>query len=155
MRRTAERVPVVVLVLAIGVLAAQTQSAMNQDACSQYKHADQNLNATYSKVLKDYANDAQFIAKLKQAQRAWVAFRNAELEARFPKADKQAEYGSAYPTCRCSVLTELTLQRTKELKVWADGIPEGDVCNGSVKTAQSEDVRPGHSIRGCGKVRGL
>jgi uncharacterized protein YecT (DUF1311 family) len=36
------------------------------------------------------------VTKLKQAQRAWIAFRDAHLEARFPKADKQAEYGSAY-----------------------------------------------------------
>jgi len=94
------------------------------------------LNSTYSKVLKDYVKDRVFLAKLKQAQRTWITFRDAHLAARFPKADKQVEYGSAYPTCRCAVLTELTEQRENELKVWADGIPEGDVCNGSVKTAR-------------------
>ena len=95
--------------IAIGLLSlaaisplAQTQSAMNQHACAQYKQADHALNAAYVKILKDYAKDAQFLAKLKQAQCAWVAFRDAQLEARFPKADKQSEYGSAYPTCRCS-----------------------------------------------------
>ena len=134
-------------------LLAQTQSAMNRDACTQYTQADHALNAAYTKILKDYAKDAQFLAKLKQAQRAWVAFRDAQLEARFPKADKQSEYGSAYPTCRCSLLTELTEQRTKELKVWVDGIPEGDVCNGSVKTARL-DVQPsipqlGRAARAC------
>ena len=47
------------LPLAFGALAlvsltahAQTQAAMNQDACAQYKKADQALNATYAKVLK-------------------------------------------------------------------------------------------------------
>ena len=134
-----------VLPVALGALVlvsfahAQTQSAMNQDACAESKKADQALNATYAKVFKDYAKDPQFLAKLKQAQRAWIAFRDAHLVARFPKADKQAEYGSAYPACRCAVLTELTAQREKELKVWADGIPEGDVCNGSVKTAHADD----------------
>jgi uncharacterized protein YecT (DUF1311 family) len=134
------------LSLALGALAlaslaahAQTQSAMNQDACAESRKADQALNATYAKVFKEYAKDPQFLAKLKQAQRAWIAFRDAHLVARFPKADKQAEYGSAYPACRCAVLTELTAQREKELKVWADGIPEGDVCNGSVKTAHADD----------------
>jgi hypothetical protein len=39
------------------------------------------------------------------------------------------------------VLSELTEQREKELKTWADGILEGDVCNGSVKTAQVDDER--------------
>ena len=128
------------------VVFAQTQSEMNQDACAQYKKADQALNATYSKVLKDYAKDPQFLAKLKQAQRIWIGFRDAHLEARFPKADKQAEYGSAYPTCRCAVLTELTEVREKELRVWAAGIPEGDVCNGSVKTASAERAPPGSHI---------
>jgi uncharacterized protein YecT (DUF1311 family) len=65
---------------------AQTQSAITQDACAQTKQADQALNATYAKVLKDYAKDAQFLAKFKQAQRAWIAFRDAHLEAGFPKA---------------------------------------------------------------------
>jgi uncharacterized protein YecT (DUF1311 family) len=46
---------------------AQTQAAMNEDACAQYKNADQALNATYMKVLKDYGRDPQFLAKLKQA----------------------------------------------------------------------------------------
>ena len=122
-------------------LQAQTQSQMNRDACAQYQQVDQLLNTTYGKILKDYAKDPQFLAKLRQSQRAWIAFRDAHLETRFPKIDKQAAYGSSYPTCRCSLLTELTEQRTKELKVWVDGIPEGDVCNGSVKTARL-DAQP-------------
>jgi uncharacterized protein YecT (DUF1311 family) len=40
-------------------ISAQTQSEMNADACGQYKKADQALNATYSKVLKDYATCAK------------------------------------------------------------------------------------------------
>jgi uncharacterized protein YecT (DUF1311 family) len=79
-----------------GTRLAQTQADMTQGACAQYKKADQALNNTYAKILKYYAKDAQFVTKLKQAQRAWIAFRDAHLEARFPKADKQAEYGSAY-----------------------------------------------------------
>ena len=120
------------------VLQAQTQGNMNQDACAEYKKADQALNATYSRVRKDYAKDPRFLAKLKQAQLAWIAFRDAHLQARFPKADKQTEYGSAYPACRCAVLAELTDERAKQLQSWVDGIPEGDVCNGSVRMAQAE-----------------
>lgn len=130
---------------------------MNQDACAQHKKADQALNATYAIVRKDYAKDPQFLAKLKQAQRAWIAFRDAQREARFPQADKSAEYGSVNPSCRCAVLSELTEQRTKELKTWADGIPEGDVCNGSVKTV--EGAVPKNQLsqagRGCEKTSGL
>jgi uncharacterized protein YecT (DUF1311 family) len=143
--------------LAVANLAAQTQGDVNQDACAQYKHADQALNATYSTVLEDYAKDTQFIARIKQAQRAWVAFRDAHLEARFPKADKRAEYGTVYSTCRCAVLTDLTEHRTKELRTWADGIAEGDVCNGSVKTAKVEGALPTLRVSQarCGKAAGL
>jgi uncharacterized protein YecT (DUF1311 family) len=86
-----------IVCLAASNLAAQSQTAMNQDNCAQYKQADQVLNTTYATVLKSYAQDAQVLAKFKQAQRAWIAFRDAQLEARFPKFNKQAEYGSAYP----------------------------------------------------------
>jgi uncharacterized protein YecT (DUF1311 family) len=120
------------------LLQAQTQGNMNRDACAEYKKADQALNATYSRVRKDYAQDPRFLAKLKQAQLAWIAFRDAHLQARFPKADKQTGYGSAYPACRCALLAELTEQRVKQLQIWLDGIPEGDVCNGSVRMAQAD-----------------
>jgi uncharacterized protein YecT (DUF1311 family) len=138
------------MIFTAGGLHAQTQADMNQDACAQYKKADQLLNQTYSQVLKDYAKDPEFLTKFKQAQRAWVAFRDAHLAARFPKTNKQAEYGSSYPTCRCAILTELTQQRTKELKIWADGIPEGDVCNGSVKTATRDGAFPTQASRPSG-----
>jgi uncharacterized protein YecT (DUF1311 family) len=153
------RIAIGILALAAATLHAQTQADMNQDACAQYKKADQSLNVTFAKVLKDYAKDPQFLAKLRQAQRAWIAFRDAHLEARFPKADKQAQYGSVYPTCRCNVLTELTQQRARELKTWADGIPEGDVCNGSVKMAATDGTLPkmqlGQAGQGCAKTSGL
>ena len=132
------------LAVTTGTLHAQSQSELTQDACAKYKKADQTLTATYSKVLNDYVKDPQFLAKLRRAQRRWLAFRDAHLEARFPKADKQAEYGSIYSTCRCTILEQLTEQRTQEVKLWADGIPEGDVCNGSVKT--------GRGVGECPKV---
>jgi uncharacterized protein YecT (DUF1311 family) len=149
------RVAIGMLTLAAATLHAQTQADMNQGACAQYKKADQALKATYAIVLKDYAKDPQFLAKLKQAQRAWM--RDAQLEARFPKADKSAEYGSVYPICRCAVLSELTEQRTKERKTRADGIPEGDVCNGSVKTAEGAVPKNQLSQAGreCAKTSGL
>jgi hypothetical protein len=36
--------------------------------------------------------------------------------------------------CVLFYLEKLTLERIKTLKVWIDGIEEGDVCTGSVKT---------------------
>jgi hypothetical protein len=58
------------------------------------------------------------------------------VEALFPKTDKQAAYGTVYPMCHCNALQTLTDERTKQLKVWLQGFPEGDVCSGSVKVTQ-------------------
>jgi uncharacterized protein YecT (DUF1311 family) len=148
------------MVVLLGIaptFAAQTQRDLNRDACAAYQHANQGLNATYAKILKDYSRDPVFLNKLKQAQRTWIAFRNADLAARFPESDKLAQYGSSYPACRCVVLAELTEQRAKELKVWAEGIPEGDVCQGSVRTAASlsRQVPSPRAHPSCGKAAGM
>jgi len=137
--------------LGISSLHGQTQADLDQQSCGQFHKADASLNATYAKILKEYGKDAEFISKLKAAQRAWLAFRDAELEALFPKPDKQAEYGSVYPMCRCMQLQELTQERTKNLQLWLKGIPEGDVCAGSVKTARvrGSSVAPVSTSQAC------
>lgn len=141
-----------VLVLAVGLLAthafaadstrqaspddcmdrAQTQADM-ADCANQGGNAaaDRELNEVYRKVLVAHAKDAAFIAKLKTAQRAWIAFRDAELEARFPARDKQAEYGSSYSMCADGALESMTRQRIKELRAWLEPVAEGEVCAGS------------------------
>jgi uncharacterized protein YecT (DUF1311 family) len=126
----------VAIFFAVSWLDAQTQGELDKQACGQFHKADVMLNETYSKILKKYADDEQFIAKLKTAQKTWLAFRDAELEALYPKDNKQAEYGTVYPMCHCSELQFLTEERTKQLKRWLDGTLEGDVCAGSVKTAR-------------------
>lgn len=109
---------------------AQSQAAYNAAACAALKKADAELNAVYTAILKKNADDKNFIDKLKTAQRAWVAFRDAEMAARYPARDKW-EYGSAFDLCWCNGLAALTQQRVEQLKPWRDGIPEGDVCVGS------------------------
>jgi len=140
MRRHWSRPWVVTLVIffffAASGLRAQTQGDLDEQSCGQFHKADVALNETYSRILKEYAKDQQFIAKLKTAQKAWLAFRDAELEALYPEDNKQAEYGTVYPMCHCSELQFLTEERTKQLNRWLDGTREGDVCAGSIKVAQ-------------------
>jgi uncharacterized protein YecT (DUF1311 family) len=126
----------------VSTLHSQTQSELDEQACGQFHKADVAMNDAYARILKEYANDQQFIAKLKTAQQAWLAYRDAELEALYPKANKQAEYGTVYPMCHCSELQFLTEARTKELKRWLDGTIEGDVCAGSLKTARQDRPDP-------------
>ena len=111
---------------------AQTQSEMNLEADVNYKKADQALNATYQKVLKEHAANKLFIKNLKQSQRIWIQFRDAEMLTKYPlsKTDPSA-YGSAHPMCRALYLTKLTKERTEKLQVWLTKFEEGDVCSGS------------------------
>nr|AAP58619.1 hypothetical protein [uncultured Acidobacteriota bacterium] len=109
----------------------QTQLQLNEEACAEYKKADAEMNNVYRRIMKDYRNDAPFIAALKKAQLAWIRYRDADLESIFP-GDARS-YGSINPMCRCMHLADTTKQRTKVLQQWIDGVEEGDVCAGSVR----------------------
>ena len=109
----------------------QTQRDLNDSAGSESAKAERELNATYQGILKKYAGDPAFIGRLRTAQRAWLKFRDAQLEMRFPPSDLT---GSAEPMCYASYKAELTQARTRQLKVWLDVIEEGDVCAGSIMT---------------------
>lgn len=122
---------IMIVVLASYHTTAQSQTAMNMKAGSGYAKADKELNAVYRKILKEYAAKPQFIKKLKVAQRLWVQLRDAELAAKYPES---GSYGSVEPMCESLYLETLTKERTKFLRAWLTGIPEGDVCSGSVKS---------------------
>lgn len=112
---------------------AQTQGEMNQDAAAEFQAADKKLNSIYRKLLADYADDDAFIAGLKEAQRRWIVFRDAQLKMKYPDREP-GYYGSMQPLCEAMYLTELTQDRIKTLEVWIDGVEEGDACAGTVKT---------------------
>ena len=91
---------------------AQSQAEMNHQAVKDFKKADAELNKTYEALLRKLP-DAEGKEKLKQSQRAWLAFRDAE--AAF--ASDQVRGGSMAPTIRYETMTEFTHQRIKQLKV--------------------------------------
>jgi len=111
----------------------QTQTEMNQEAFAYYKEKDAELNLVYNKILKEYSKDKGFIVNLKKAQNLWIQFRDAEIAMQFPKEDKLFHYGSVYPMCRSYILAGMSEQRTNTLKIWLEGIEEGDACLGSIK----------------------
>lgn len=113
--------------------AATTQQDTNQCAASQLTAADDEMDRLYRAILDQYKDDQGFLSKLQAAQQAWLAFRNAELEARFPAPDKQSEYGSVYPMCSSLFLVRRTRERIAQLREWLDGVEEGEVCAGSVR----------------------
>ena len=109
---------------------AQSQTAMNVKAYSDYKKADSELNTVYQKILRSYGKETTFIKKLRNAQRLWIQLRDAELGAKYPDS---GNYGSVAPMCESIYLKTLTKERIKFLSVWLTGIQEGEVCLGSVR----------------------
>jgi uncharacterized protein YecT (DUF1311 family) len=110
----------------------QSNADMIREAAKIYEKSDKELNQTYQKILKEYNEDIVFIRNLKNAQRIWVQLRDAELKSKYPNTDPNY-YGGMHPMCEYYYLTELTNERIKRLKVWLNGIEEGDICIGSVK----------------------
>jgi len=121
---------VVMTMLFIAPTFAQSQTAMNMKAYSDYKKADEELNGVYQKILKSYSRETIFIKKFRNAQRLWIQLRDAELAAKYPDS---GTYGSVAPMCESIYLETLTRDRIKFLSVWVTGIEEGEVCLGSVR----------------------
>jgi uncharacterized protein YecT (DUF1311 family) len=110
--RTAQGATLLIwLVIRIAQIHAQTQAAMNAQARADFERADAELNKTYETLLTKLP-DAEGKEKLKESQRGWLAFRDAE--AAF--AADQARGGSMAPTIRYETMAELTQERIKQLK---------------------------------------
>ena len=110
---------------------SQSQLEMNQEENNKFKVADKELNTMYQKILKEYKLDTAFLKNLKISQNIWIKFRDAEMKTRYPDREN-GYYGSVQPMCWSIYLTQLTNERTKSLKLWITGLPEGNVCSGSV-----------------------
>src|SRR4051794_1575973 len=109
------------------------QGDLNNCAAREYKTADNELNALYKKILRAYAKQPDVVTRLKAAQKAWVRYRDAQLEAQFPSPRvEKREFGSVYPMCYSMTLAGLTRQKTNELRMCPNPAIEGDLCAGCV-----------------------
>lgn len=99
---------------------AQTQAEMTQCAGADFDEADQGLNAEYQKLRKLLATrDRQAdeggkgaVEALVAAQRAWVAFRDANCDL----AGFQARGGTMEPMLISSCMADMSRKRTEELQ---------------------------------------
>jgi len=135
LRTTASLALIALLTLANVGRAQQTQRDVERRSCAAYQAAEKELGEVYEAVLARYAQDRDLVAKLKRAQQAWTAYRDAELAALYPSTDKRAAYGSTYETCYCNERQQMIVRRTAELRQWLSGIEEGNVCAGSRRAA--------------------
>lgn len=86
------------------------QNDMNRCAADEYKKADAELNRVYQQLLPKVEGEHK--EKLKIAQRAWIAFRDAHCEYEA----FSFEGGTMQPLIRFSCLEAATRERTKQLR---------------------------------------
>lgn len=115
---------------------AMTQDAMNACARRELEKADRQLDRIYRELERRYKDDPAFIRRLRAAERAWVAFRNAQFDMKFPHRAELNYYGSVFPMCQGLYLQELTSDRVAMLKEWLKGTEGDDVCSGSLKSPE-------------------
>lgn len=126
------------LCLMMGMLSLASQAfaepkAMEGGSLERLEYQEAALNDTYRRIFKAYADDPVFLARLREAQRAWLKFRDAELKALFPRAD--------YPDlkkARNVWLERLAADRTLQLSRWLMGAEPDDMARGSIKIAPVE-----------------
>ncbi|EJM63002.1 lysozyme inhibitor LprI family protein [Pseudomonas sp. GM48] len=101
---------------------ASDQATMNQCAAQQNTAADKELNALYQQITSRLKSNPDSKKQLVSAQRAWVAFRDAE--CKFSASGVTA--GSVYPLIYSNCTTELTKARTQTFKNYLK-CQEGDL----------------------------
>lgn len=87
-----------------------TQFEMNQCAGKAYRAADETMNQVYRKLVAMLDDDEK--AKLKEAQVAWLKYRDTNCEF----VGDQYAGGSIRPLIQATCLADMTKSRTTELK---------------------------------------
>ncbi|NNE90339.1 MAG: DUF1311 domain-containing protein [Verrucomicrobiales bacterium] len=98
------------LVASAGVAFSQSQSEMNHQAKYQFEFADKALNKIYQAALKKL-HDEEAEKKFREAQRAWVKFRDAEAES----VSDEMRGGSASPLLFFGTKARLTRERIRQI----------------------------------------
>lgn len=88
----------------------QTQYEINQCAGRDYRAADALLNQTYKRLMAVLDDEEK--AQLKEAQTAWLKYRDSNCEFE----GDQYKGGSMRPAVYASCLATMTTKRTTELK---------------------------------------
>lgn len=94
----------------------KTQLELNKCANEEAKRADAELDALYRELLSQPENDSVAVAKIEALRKAWVAYRDAYIEARYPAEDKQAAYGTIYPMEVALLRADLTRKHIADVR---------------------------------------
>jgi len=99
---------------------------------ANYMAKDKALNSVYQLILRKYTKDKIFIKALKDAQRKWIQFRDAQIAMNLSTRPSMGHDGRVLPMSKFYYLANLTEDRTKQLTQWTIPWVEGDVCGGTV-----------------------
>lgn len=102
--------------------AAQDQASMTACAAQAYQASDAELNRLFHEIRQRLGDDAETRMLLRDAGRAWIAFRDAECAF----AASAVAGGSAYPMVHDLCLDDLTQSRIAEFRQYLD-CEEGDM----------------------------
>lgn len=98
------------------------QSTLNACAEKDYKKSDAELNKLYKDIRIRLSDQPDTVKKLVSAQRAWIAFRDAECDFATLNTQGGSAYGMLVSMCRDG----LTQARIKEFKTYLS-CEEGDM----------------------------
>ncbi|TGQ67579.1 lysozyme inhibitor LprI family protein [Mesorhizobium sp. M00.F.Ca.ET.186.01.1.1] len=112
----------------------ESQQMMNICAGEDYQAADARLNTAYQELIS--SDDADAKRLLQAAQRAWIAFRDAECA----HTTAASQGGSIHSMEVSECLTRLTNERIKQLAASAN-CEEGDASCGSSDEVEGDEVQ--------------
>jgi uncharacterized protein YecT (DUF1311 family) len=118
---------------------AESQSDLQAYADKGFKRVDSALDRKCQHLLAKAKREPVAVEKIVNAQRAWLAFHDTDLEAMYPCDEKQGGYGTAYRMCVLVLKADLTRQRMKMPDTMLNRI-EGDVCNAGVRYMRTSQV---------------
>jgi len=95
---------------------ANAQHEMNVCANDEAKRVNDELNKVYELVLSKVHGNPVATSKIRAAQRVWMTYRDAYIDAMYPAKDKQAEYGSMFPMEVDLLAAKLTRQQIGALQ---------------------------------------
>jgi len=110
------------ILVPLAALMLTVTASASDDLSEELRKADQALNHTFREIENRLSDDAGAKARLVSAQRAWIAFRDAECTFQSSGDDG----GTAAPMAIAACRTALTTDRTEQLKAYLN-CAEGDL----------------------------
>jgi uncharacterized protein YecT (DUF1311 family) len=91
---------------------------MELDICAKKDatQAEHRSKAIYQQLIRRFSTDPIAFEKIANAEKAWIAYRDAYIEAMYPTEDKQEAYATMYPMQASLTYARLTEQHIHALK---------------------------------------